>query len=489
MAARVGGPKRHWLKGHLDKYPFSEEGLKNMIDRCDEFPKMAAQWLGPTHMIVHLYHPDVVQPALKKSFPKSWGYKFLARFVRQGLITSKGALWKRHRKLLTSVFHFDIIKNHISVFNQTVHKMVSSIDSVADTGNKFDVSELVNAITYENIMRSVFSQNNINSGENGISFISLLKEVNHIAINRLNHPLLYPDFIFALSPTGRKFDNVQKTVYKMLKKIIAERRTLLKELSNQGDDVAELLSKSKKGYIDFLNLLLLSEDSEGKLSEDEIMDEVVTFFGAGQETVASSLAWTIYNLAKNIEWQEKCREEIFEIVGNNEVVESAEESRMKTVTMCIKEAMRLYPIIHVIGRELTEDVKFNNINENNDSVILEKGTIVNINLYALHRNRTIWKHDPEIYHPERFTPEESSKRSPYQYLPFAAGPRNCIGQNFAMHQMRVILSHLLRKFEFYLEDDCVEPEIQPGVTLQMKDGMEIKARRYKLSQYFLFFNF
>jgi len=468
---QVGGPKRHWLYGHLDKYQFNAEGLKNSVRRCKDFPKMACQWLGPAFAVVHLYHPDVVQAVLSKSYPKAIGYRItLGRLMRDGLVTSSGAIWKRHRKMLTAVFHFDIIKSHISVFNDSVHRMMDYLDSSIESSSPCDITIPINSLTYENTMRCVFSQRELQWGDS--SFSDCIRKLNYLCMSRLNNPLYFSDFVYQLTPTCRKFDEMLAKVYNMLQNIMTERKAELKNKALDGvESSSETFSKGKKKFVDFLDILLQSSDDKGKFTDDEVMDEVVTFFAAGQETVANSLSWTLYNLAQHKEWQDKCREEILEIIGENETVECNEESRMTTLTMCIKESMRLYPILHVVARELTEDVQLKKA-----GVTLEKGIMANVNIYTLHHNPDVWK-DPERFDPNRFTPDNSSKRSPFAFIPFAAGPRNCIGQNFAMHQMRVTLSHVLRRFEFYTDSSCAEPEIYPCITLQIKDGIQMKARR------------
>jgi len=467
----IGGPKPHWLYGHLDKYQFNAEGLRNSVLRCTEFPKMAMQWLGPVFATVHLYHPDVVQAVLSKSYPKPIGYRItLGRLLRDGLVTSSGSIWKRHRKLLTAVFHFDVIKNHISVFNDSVHRMIHYLDAKTDnSGGLCDITTPINSLTYENTMRCVFSQKELQWEDS--SFSDCIRELNYLCMSRINQPLYAFDAIYNRTQTAKNFDSMLEKVYAMLHQIIEDRKEQLAEMAARGETLSGNFSKGKKKFVDFLDILLQSEDDQGKLTEDEVMDEVVTFFAAGQETVANSLSWTLYNLAQNKDWQDKCREEILDIIGDNETVESSEESRMTTLTMCIKEAMRLYPILYVIARELTHDVELKKA-----QVTLEKGTRANVNIYALHHNPAVWE-NPEVYDPNRFTADNSSKRSPFAFIPFAAGPRNCIGQNFAMHQMRVTLCHVLRKFEFSVDEECAKPEIYPCVTLQIKDGIMLKVKK------------
>jgi len=134
-------------------------------------------------------------------------------------------------------------------------------------------------------------------------------------------------------------------------------------------------------------------------------------------------------------------------------------------------AQRLFPILHVVARNLDRDIKCS------DGTVFPKGSNVNCSIYMMHRNPQIWP-EPLVYDPERFTPERSEGRSAFAFIPFGAGPRNCIGQVFAMHQTRVVLYQLLRKYEVYYDviPEPNEVDLTFGVTLQATNGLHIKFR-------------
>jgi len=179
------------------------------------------------------------------------------------------------------------------------------------------------------------------------------------------------------------------------------------------------------------------------------------------------LNWILHCLASNTDCQDKCREELFEKIGDKDFISSEEETKLTYMTLCIKESQRLYPIVHIVGRRLGCDVKLG------DGSVVPKGMTVNCSIFMLHRNPSLWK-DPLVFDPNRFTPAGSEGRSAFAFLPFGAGPRNCIGQVFAMHQTRVVLYHILRKYEVYYDKIPSEVDLTFGITLQPKNGLYLK---------------
>ncbi|XP_072036082.1 cytochrome P450 4V2-like [Amphiura filiformis] len=174
----------------------------------------------------------------------------------------------------------------------------------------------------------------------------------------------------------------------------------------------------------------------------------------------------LYALAKHPECQRKVQSELDDIFAEkgNETVEWEDLAKFKYLTLCMKESMRLYPPVSDISRCLDEDLEV-------DGRILKAGVQADIHIYALHQHPDYWE-TPEEYIPERFLPENSKNRHPYCYVPFSAGPRNCIGQNFALNEEKVILARILYNFEVELDPDH---EVNFGLELTLKPSNDIKV--------------
>lgn len=243
-----------------------------------------------------------------------------------------------------------------------------------------------------------------------------------LAIQRFLNPFLYPDFIFNLTPSGRQFKKDCDFVHTISNEIIHTRKEVLRKQDT------EILTKNH--YLDFLDVLLTARDESGQgLSDQEIRDEADTFLFEGHDTTSSIISWMLYTLASHPEAQEKCQEEIDQVLQGkeNKDIEWDDLPKLKYLTMCLKEVLRFHTPVPFIQRMMTKDIEI-------EGHLVPAGTIVDIQLYVLHHLPSFWQ-DPEEFRPERFSPENQANTDHYAFLPFSAGPRNCIGQHFAMHEM------------------------------------------------------
>ncbi|KFM65250.1 Cytochrome P450 4c3, partial [Stegodyphus mimosarum] len=198
------------------------------------------------------------------------------------------------------------------------------------------------------------------------------------------------------------------------KKELLKRKKEEEEGENHADDVE---TKKRKAFLD---LLLDLHIKDNILSEQDIREEVDTFMFAGHDTTAMGISWALYNIGLRPDIQEAIHEELDVIFGNDDqrpiTVEDVRE--MKYLECVLKESQRLYPSLPVIGRELEEDVVI-------DGYTVPAGTTCMLATFMLHRNPEIFP-NPEVFDPDRFLPENCVGRHPFAYVPFSAGPRNCI---------------------------------------------------------------
>ena len=202
-----------------------------------------------------------------------------------------------------------------------------------------------------------------------------------------------------------------------------------------------------------------------RLADDEIIAQSVIFLLAGFETSTNTLAFTLFLLATNPDIQEKLRTEIKEAMASGarkplyDVVQNIEY-----LDCVIKESQRVFPTAAQVNRECSEDYDLNGIN-------IPAGTEVWIPIYSLHRDADVWT-DPEKFDPERFRGPSKDARHAFHFLPFGAGPRNCIGMRFALMEIKIALVKILMKYKFVLSPETKVPlEIHAGLTLSAKEGV------------------
>lgn len=210
--------------------------------------------------------------------------------------------------------------------------------------------------------------------------------------------------------------------------MITVRRTMLKE--------NPLLTK--KCLLD--HMIEISDDNP-EFTENDIINEACTFMLAGQDSVGAAASFCLFLLAQHPQYQQQCHDEIDKIYQNSTkyyVPTLDELSKMKYLEQCIKETLRLYPSVPMIARKLGEDIQIGNN-------CIPSGSNILIFPYATHRIEHIYP-EPEKFDPERFSAENIGKRHPYAFIPFSAGPRNCIGYKFAIIEMKTIISLILNNF-------------------------------------------
>ncbi|XP_077274027.1 cytochrome P450 4C1-like isoform X2 [Temnothorax americanus] len=295
-------------------------------------------------------------------------------------------------------------------------------------------------------------------------------------IYRLMRPWLHVNWIFWLTPTGREQRKILKILHGFTEQIIAERKLYHNRTNNQylksfgnetsaeRDDAEPIgIRKKRLAMLD----LLIAASREGLMTDLDVREEIDTFMFEGHDTTAMGLCFIFALLAEHKDIQDRVRNEIDTALQEND-----ERYTMKLLQdlpyldRCIKEALRLYPSVFLISRYSAEDVKL-------QSYLVPAGTLVSLNIYAVHRDPNFWP-NPDIFDPDRFLPEKIRNRHPYSYLPFSAGPRNCIGQRFAMLELKAMIAPLVHNF--YLEPIDYLKNLRMQVDLVLRPAHPLRVK-------------
>ncbi len=372
--------------------------------------------------------------------------KILRPILRDGLLTAEGEVWKRSRKAMAPVF----TPRHIFGFAQPMlRRTLEFVERYEGETGTVDIAHDMTMLTYDILAETLFSGEI--AGEPG----SFAREIDHLfeTMGRVDplDLLRAPDWLPRITRIrGRK-------TMAYFRKIVADTMAMRSQrLARDGDDVPE----------DFLTLLLRAEGPAG-LSRDEIEDNIITFIGAGHETTARALGWTLYCLAE-APWERTPVEEEIDAVLAREPDPTKWLDAMPLTRAAFEEALRLYPPAPSINREPIETDRYKDLE-------IRKGSQVLVMPWTVHRHRKLWD-QPEAFIPARFQPGNREKIDRYQYLPFGAGPRVCIGASFAMQEAIIALAIMLSRFRF----DTV-PETKPWpvqkLTTQPQGGLPMRVTR------------
>nr|CAQ57674.1 cytochrome P450 [Nilaparvata lugens] len=458
------GPKAYPIVGDSLEmlYLKRNELMKMNSEKRELYKSIYLEWSGPFAEI-HLLRPEYVEVALKSTvnITKSMAYDFLHDWLGTGLLTSSGRKWQERRKMITPAFHFGILEDFVEIFGEKSRTLVEILKK-QKFGEEFDIYPMITNCALDIICESAMGTT-VNAQEKKDSdYVRAVYEVSELILYRALRPWLYAEFIWKMSSHGKAFYRNLKTLHDFTNKVIVERReaTSKKCSLNESDDG---VGKKKA----FLDLLLEATENGHELSQADIREEVDTFMFEGHDTTAASIGWAIFLLGNNPEVQDRVVEELNDIFGDSDRLATIHDlNDMKYLEMVIKETLRLYPSVPFIGRLVTEDMV---VGEH----LIPAGVWVNIELFSVHRCRDHYS-DPEKFNPDNFLPENTKSRHPFAYVPFSAGPRNCIGQKFALLEEKTILSSILRKFRVESTEKQEDICLMMDLVLRPESGVKIK---------------
>ena len=452
------GPKLVSILGH-DILEFGEKDLQKLQGYVREYPRMYRIVYG--HMArVMVVCPDLIAEVYRHVPDKdTLVYDLMKDLLGDGLITSSGVTWKRNRRLITPLFHAKVLESFCQVFNQTGNNLVRVCAGYVGK-NSFDFAPLVRRATFEATINAICSktaniQEDLDNCKKEKNYMQMQEKFSEGLEIRLSNFIYFFDIIYFRTQAGKRYLEACRGLKALVQEYIQERR-------EQKEDT------EKRGYHDMLDLIMKSRDEEGNgMSDREMIDQLNTFFFAGFETSTSGIVFLMYCLCVYPEWQVKCREEINRVIGERHFIEYDDLPKLVCVTSCLKESLRLYSPLNFLPRILKKPLKL-------DDWTLPKGTMIDVGIQSLHHNPTVWR-DPMQYNPDRFNKENLDGKHAYSFIPFSAGPRNCIGQHFSLTEMKILICKLLREFEFALTPGYKLVR-ESRTVLGLKDGLLLSVK-------------
>ncbi|KAI4484617.1 hypothetical protein M0804_007183 [Polistes exclamans] len=454
------GPKGYPIIGNLLDFQKKNEKLFEAISKMDKkyYPIYKTWFLFITTVV--LLHPEDIEVLMKSSkhITKSIVYKFIKPWLSTGLVTSTGEKWQHRRRILTPAFHFNILKHFVVTLNEESRYLVSSLKEQGK-GNPIikNLEELMTEHTLNAICETAMGTPLQGNGKLESEYRKTVHAMLGIVPYRSVRPWYFFDTIFALSSQGRLQEKLLETLHGFTKKIIAERKHFHEETNgkylknleeiDENDGFTEKHDENYKNPVykkrlAMLDLLIAASWNGNQIDDEGIREEVDTFMFAGHDTTAMALVFLLSLIAKHKDVQERIREEVNSVMNQeNYHMTMPVLQEFVYLERCIKESLRLYPSVHFISRYLTEDLQLK-------KYLIPAGTNVRVSIFYLHRNPEFWP-NPDVFDPDRFLPENVSKRNAFSFIPFSAGLRNCIGQKYAMFEIKLMVAHILHNF--YLE--------------------------------------
>jgi len=367
--------------------------------------------------IVH--HPDDVKRVLvsnHRNYTKGMGLDRVKILLGKGLMTSEGELWKRQRYMMQPFFHRRVITEFAQTLESANDRFIARWEALAARGELVNITEEMSELTLDIVLRSIFGRD----------------------LERMS-----------TQAGGNPFEVVTKDQERNLQ-FAFKFRSLAKIVAG----IMERRRAQNEEHFDYVGMLMSARDKDtgAPMSDRELIDEVMTLVVAGHETTASGLNWTWYLLSQNPEAEARLHAEI-DAAADMPTPNLTQMESLAYTQQVVNEALRLYPPGWLLSRRTIEADALGGYE-------IPAGANVLLPLYLLHRDGRFWK-DPERFWPERFAPEHEAERPRFSYMPFAAGPRHCIGETFALYEMLMHLYKVARRYRLtYVPDKPLELEAQ-----------------------------
>lgn len=351
-----------------------------------------------------IHRPDDIRRVLvtnHRNYTKGVGIDRVRLLLGDGITTSEGEFWRRQRRMMQPAFHRRLIDRFAAMIRERSDALLAQWSVAADRGETVNLTDDMSRLTLEIVLQAIFSDD---LGR----LVSDLADNPFMVVTR--EPRRDPRFAYEFRQLGR---HVQQ--------VIRQRRA------------------SGRRQFDFTQMLMEATDAETGQGMDEraLLDEILTLVVAGHETTASALNWTWWLLSQHPQAERRLHEELGR-VGEPDTLTHAALERMPRTLAVLQEAMRLYPPGWLLTRRSIGS-------DHLGGFALPPGTDVFVSPYVVHRHPAIWD-NAEAFDPERFGTGRADGRPKFAYIPFGAGPRHCIGENFAIFEMMLHLSGAARRF-------------------------------------------
>lgn len=433
------GPKGQFLLGVMRDYQRDQFGF---VERCArEYGDIVRMKFLYVHS-VFLFHPDHIESVLvtnQRNFvkPASMRTPFMQRLVGNGLLTSEGDFWKRQRRLAQPAFHRERVNAYGSVMVNYAERMMERWQS----GETRDLHHDMMQLTLEIVAKTLFDADVTDQAKTvGESLTTAVEPFSEQATFKWLLDNRLP------TPGNRRFHRAVSRLDEIVFRIINERRA-------SGEDRGDLLS-----------MLLAAQDEDGsRMSDQQLRDEAMTIFLAGHETTALALSWSWYLLAQYPEVEAKLHAELESVLGGR-APGLADLPALRYTEMIVKETMRLYPPAWAIGRAALQDCEIGGYH-------IPARSQIYMFQWVTQRDPRYFE-QPNEFIPERWTEEFTKQLPRYAYFPFGGGPRQCIGNSFALMEATLIIARMAQKFSLKLvPGQTIKPV--PSITLRPESGIRM----------------
>ncbi|XP_050530171.1 cytochrome P450 4C1-like [Daktulosphaira vitifoliae] len=473
LANKLPGHPSYPLKGSTFELPITPEKLMaNIKKAAEDFNyEPVKMWIGPI-LFVGVFKPEDVQVVLNssKAIEKGIVYQIIKNLAGEGVFTASVDKWRRHRRVIATIFNPKFLDQLFPIFNKNNKKLVENLSKHLDDAEPFDLWNYIMSCNLNNVSQAAMGFNNFDK-YNISGFVHTLKKLTEFG-QLLVKPWLYSKTIFAIFAHLSGWYNHKEIIDNITKEIIQEKQREYNSRKSEKYDEIDNNFKEKRTKV-FLDKLLKLNDEGADFTDQDIRDEVITMTVAGSDTSAIGECFCLLLLAIHQDIQDKVYEEIYSIMGDSDrSVEPDEIPKFKYLEQVIKESLRHFSPGAIYSRKIDENIKLSNYE-------LPAGCNVFVTPFVTHTIPKLYP-NPREFNPENFSPENESMRNKFSYLAFSGGLRGCLGAKYAMLSMKLMLVEVLRNYRLYTKEKYSTIELQFDMLAKSKHGYKVTIQPRKL---------
>ena len=456
---------------------FIHDPIKTLSTISQKYGDVAYFKLGPKQHVYLINNPDYIEKMLiydHRNFKKGKRLQIAKSLLGEGLVTSEGDFHNRQRRLIQPIFY----PRQIMTYGKIMTDYAIRFRDRWKNEDTIDISQEMMELTLGIICKSVLNYDVESEAKQVGKALTTTRNYSR----RLQSPIGHILDKIPILPAPRGARKAKKELDSLVYGLISDRRHHQQESDNNH-------------YDDLLSRLLEAQDSNlagpippssggsqyssnGKMSDKQVRDEVMTIFIAGHETTANALTWTFYLLSQYPDVEKKLHDEIDSVLGTidengNDVskIPTAEDiPKLQYTEKVLRESMRLYPPVWTMGRYVENDYHVG-------EYTIPAGSSILMSQYVMHHDPRYYK-EPEQFNPDRWTEEFKARLPRFSYFPFGGGIRGCIGEPFAWIEGTLIIATIVQKWTMRLVPDQ-RIKLDPAITLRPKYGMKMKLIRRK----------
>lgn len=453
---------------------FIHDPIKTLSTISQKYGDISYFKFGPKQHVYLINNPDYIEKVLiydHRNFKKGKRLQTAKTLLGEGLVTSEGDFHNRQRRLIQPIFH----PRQIMAYAKIMTDYAIRLRDRWKNEDTLDISQEMMQLTLGIICKSVLNYDVESEAKQVGKALTTTRNYS----KRLQSPIGHVLDKIPILPAPRGAREAKKELDSLVYGLISDRR------HQQESD--------NKGYDDLLSRLLQAQDSKlagpgspdsaqsssnGKMSDKQVRDEVMTIFIAGHETTANALTWTFYLLSQHPDVEKKLHDEIDSILGAiyrnghvaNKIPTADDIPKLQYTEKVLRESMRLYPPVWTIGRYVENDY---NVGE----YTIPAGSSILMSQYVMHHDPRYYE-EPEQFNPDRWTAEFKTQLPRFSYFPFGGGIRGCVGEPFAWMEGILIIATIAQKWTIRLVPGQ-RIKLDPAITLRPKYGMKMKLIQRK----------